>query len=83
VFGTTTTTTWSELTWLLTIRKFCIRVRVAITIDGDYEKIIVDVAQVADKTVICDRDGKARIFLGTSFVHELRTPCFFQSTVLD
>lgn len=80
---TTTTTTWLISTLELTIKRFCTRVSVAITIDGDYEKIIVDVAQVADKTVICDRDGKARIFLGTSFVHELRTPCFFQSTVPD
>ena len=46
--------------------------------NGDFEKIIVDVVQVADKAVICDRDRKVKIFVGNVKVHELRHSCFYQ-----
>lgn len=48
--------------------------------NGDYEKIIVDVLQVADKTLICDRDHNVKVFIGSVKVHELRHKCFYQSS---
>lgn len=49
--------------------------------NGDYEKIIVDIVQMADKVIICDRDHKVKVFIGSIKVHELRHECFFQRSI--
>lgn len=46
--------------------------------NGDFDKIIVAVAQVADKAVICDRDGRVKVFVGDVVVRELYHSCYFQ-----
>lgn len=46
--------------------------------NGDYDKIIVDIIQINDKVIICDRDHKVKVFMGTIKIHELKHQCFFQ-----